>query len=137
MQALDYLKAFGVSLLLLVSNVLIAFGVMAVYGHLIDPGHDQAYYEAAALRIAPWSSVDAGAALFFAAAWAFGIRCPSRNALVFALTFTVLYAAVDLAIIFAAGAWGQQLTLLALSLGSKFVAAVLGARLAVSVRARQ
>lgn len=64
MQALDYLKAFGVSLLLLVSNVLIAFGVMAVYGHLIDPGHDQAYYEAAALRIAPWSSVVAGAALF-------------------------------------------------------------------------
>jgi len=128
LQIIDYLKALGVALLLMIVNVAIAFAVMAVYGHVIAPGHEAAYYEAAARRIAPWSSVIAGALLFFAAAWLLGMRRPARSALAFALTFTGLYALVDIAIIAAVGALGQQMGLLALSFATKFGAAFLGAR---------
>lgn len=57
MNALDFVKAFGVALLLMVLNVTASFGVVAVYAYLIEPGHEAAYYETAAQSIAPWSSV--------------------------------------------------------------------------------
>ena len=82
MSTLDFVKAFGVALLLMVLNVAIAFGVMAIYGNFIDPGHPAEYYQTAALRIAPWSSVVAGSLLFFGAAWYAGRSarpCCSRS----------------------------------------------------------
>jgi hypothetical protein len=130
MTAIDYLKALGVALLLMVLNVAVSFVVMAVYGYLIDPGHEASYYESAAQRIAPWSSVFAGAVLFFAAAWLFGIRKPARPALVFALTFTLIYTLIDLGIVVAAGAVTFIGYVVAISVAAKFAGAFLGARLA-------
>jgi hypothetical protein len=129
MTALDYIKALGVALLLMVLNVAASFAVMAVYGYLIDPGHGADYYESAAQRIAPWSSVFAGALLFFAAAWLFGARKPARPALTFALTFTAIYTLIDLSIIVAAGALLALGYVVAISVAAKFAAAVLGARM--------
>lgn len=129
MNALDYAKALGVALLLMVLNVAAAFGVMAIYGYLVDPGHEPAYYEAAAQSIAPWSSVFVGAVLFFLAAWFFGSRKPERSPLVFAMTFTAIYTVVDLAIIVAAGAIAMIGSVVAISVAAKFAAAVLGARM--------
>lgn len=128
MQALDFLKAFGVAALLLVLNVAAAFGVMAIYGHLIEPGHDEAFYQAAANRIAPWSSVVVGSLLFLCAGWLFATRRPMRNALAFAAAFTAFYVAIDLAVIIAMGAFGQQMGIVLLSIVSKLAAALLGAR---------
>jgi hypothetical protein len=130
MTAIDFLKALGVALLLMVLNVAVSFAVMAVYGYLIDPGHEPSYYESAAQRIAPWSSVFAGALLFFAAAWLFGIRKPARPAHVFALTFTLIYTLIDLSIIVAAGAFASLGLVVAMSVAAKFAGAFLGARLA-------
>lgn len=130
MSALDFVKAFGVALLLMVLNVAVSFGVMAVYAYLIDPGHAADYYEAAAQTIAPWSSVFAGAVLFFAAAWLFGARKPSRPAMLFALTFTLIYTLIDLGIITAAGALTSIGYVVAISVFAKFAGAFLGARLA-------
>lgn len=129
MTAIDYVKAFGVALLLMLLNVAASFVVMAVYGYLIDPGHEPEYYQAAAERIAPWSSVFAGALLFFGAAWLFGARKPARPAVAFALTFALIYTLIDLAIIAAAGAFASIGYIVALSIGAKFAAAFLGARM--------
>lgn len=130
MTAIDYVKAFGVALLLMVLNVAASFVVMAVYGHLIDPGHEQTYYEEAAQRIAPWSSVFVGALLFFGAGWLFGVRKPARSALVFALVFTLIYTLIDLGIIAAVGALTSIGYIVAISIGGKLAAALLGAGLA-------
>lgn len=129
MTTLDYAKALGVALLLMVLNVAASFGVMAVYGYLIDPGHGADYYEAAAQHIAPWSSVFAGALLFFGAAWLFGVRKPARPALTFALAFTIIYTLIDLSIL-VAGAIGALGYVVALSIAAKLAGAVLGARMA-------
>jgi hypothetical protein len=130
MTGLDYLKAFGVALLLMVLNVAASFVVMAGYAYLIDPGHPADYYESAAQRIAPWSSVVVGSLLFFAAAWFFGARRPQRSALMFAMAFTAIYTLVDLGIVVAAGAIGMIGTVVAISVAAKFAAAFLGARMA-------
>lgn len=129
MTSWDYLKAFGVALLLMVLNVAASFGVMWVYGTFIDTGHEQAYYEAAAQRIAPWSSVFVGSLLFFAAAWLLGVRNPARPALTFALTFTLIYTLIDLGIIAAVGGLLSVGYVLLISIAAKSAAAFLGARL--------
>ncbi len=129
MKGLDYLKASGVALLLMVLNVAASFGVVAVYAYLIEPGHEAAYYEAAAQRIAPWSSVFVGALLFFLAAWFFGVRKPARSAIFFALTFAAIYTAIDFAIIAAVGGLPHLGLVVWISVAAKFSAAALGAQL--------
>lgn len=129
MIALDYVKAFGVALLLMVLNVAASFGVVAVYAYLIEPGHDAAYYEAAAQSIAPWSSVFVGALLFFLAAWFFGVRKPTRSALAFAVTFAAIYTMIDFAIIAAVGGLQHLGLVIWISVSAKFAACAAGALL--------
>jgi hypothetical protein len=123
--AVDFAKAFALAFGILVVNVAISFGVVAVYSTWVEPGHDQAYYEAAAQWIAPWSSIAFGWLLFFIACHFFSRR-PERNALAFAIAVFLAYAAVDLGILFAAGAAATLLPIVALSLASKLVGAIGG-----------
>lgn len=129
MTVIDFAKALGVALLLMVLNVAVSFGVMWVYGHFINPGHEQAFYEMEAQRIAPWSSVVAGVFLFFGAGWVFAKRRPARNALAFAAAFVVLYALIDVGIIAAVGGLAAMGVIVALSMVSKSIAALAGAAL--------
>jgi len=39
------LPLFGVALLVLVANVALSIVYMVIYGHLIDPGHEESYYQ--------------------------------------------------------------------------------------------
>jgi len=129
MAALDYIKAFGVAVLLMVLNVAASFGVMALYSSFIAPGHDISFYESAARQIAPWSSVFVGAVLFFAAGWLFARRRPSRKAMHFAMAFSLVYVVLDLAIIVGIDPRGMMTMagLIVLSMTSKFAAALGGA----------
>ena len=125
MQAIDFVKAFGVAVGIMVVNVAISFGVVAAYSIVVEPGHDAAYYQAAAQWIAPWSSIAFGWLLFFIAAFVFS-RKTDRDALAFALTAFAIYAAFDLGILGAAGALMAFGPIIALSLSSKLAGAVLG-----------
>jgi hypothetical protein len=127
MTLLDFLKALGVAVLLMVLNVAIAFGVMAIYSTFIAPGHDVAFYESAAQRIAPWSSIFVGAALFFLAMLWLAWRRQGRNGYLFAFAVVAIYAAIDLSAILAAGALTGFGAIVAASMLSKLAAAELGA----------
>ncbi len=127
MNLLDFAKALGVAVVLLVLNVAASFGVVWVYATFIEPGHDEAFYQAAAQWIAPWSSVFVGAVLFFAALWWLAWRRQGRNGFVFAASVVAIYAAIDVAIIAAAGAFGAMGAMVALSMFGKLAAALLGA----------
>ena len=95
MKPIDFAKAAGVAVALLVLNVLIATLVILFYSLVIEPGHPSEFYNAAALRIAPWCSHIFGTALFFGAGWLCARRRPDRNGFLFAAAFTVLYGIID------------------------------------------
>jgi hypothetical protein len=125
MTAIDFVKAFAVGFGILVVNVAISFAVVAAYALWVEPGHDAAYYEAAAQWIAPWSSVAFGWLLFFIACYVLSRR-PERSALAFAIAVFAAYAALDLGILFAAGALSPFPPIVGLSLASKLVGAIGG-----------
>ena len=124
MQPLDYAKAAGCAVGLLVLNVVIAVFAVGIYSIFVKPGQTQEFYEAAALRIAPWSSHTAGTAIFLAAGYIFAKRKPQRNGLWFAACFTFLYAVIDGATVGFVGVLNAEF---GLSMIVKLIAALLGA----------
>jgi hypothetical protein len=127
MKPLDYLKAAGLAILILIINVLIAIVVVLIYSFAIEPGHNKEFYDAAALRIAPWCSHIAGTALFFIAGYYFARRNPSRNPFLFAVTVTVFYFVIDASSVAFRGIFNLQF---GLSMVAKLLAALAGAFLA-------
>jgi len=137
MNLSDALKAVGIALALMALNVAVAFGAVAFYSFVIEPGHDAAFYQAAALTIAPWSSVIAGAGLFFAAMYWLAWRRSGRNGYMFAGAVAAIYTAVDLSIVATEGMPALLAPVVALSVAAKFTAALLGAWLARPQALRQ
>lgn len=127
MKPIDLAKAVGIAVAILVVNVLIAILVVLVYSLFIEPGHPREFYDAAALRIAPWCSHIAGTALFFGAGYLFAKRRPQRNGLLFAAAFTAFYALIDAATVGFAGVFEVEFSL---SMLAKLLAALAGAFLA-------
>jgi hypothetical protein len=125
MNFVDVLKAAGLAVVILIVNVAISFGAVAIYAMYIDPGQNAAYYQTAAQWIAPLSSIAFGWLLFFGAIVILSGKS-DRDALRFALAAFGVYAMVDLSVI---GAVGQLVELgptIAVSLASKLVGAVGG-----------
>jgi hypothetical protein len=133
MKPLDFARAAAVAVVLLVLNVLVSIVVVLGYSILIEPGQPREFYDKAALRIVPWSSHTAGTALFFGAGYLFARRRPQRNGLLFATAFTALYAIIDAATVGFVGFFGIAF---ALSMLAKWLAALLGALLAVRARGK-
>jgi sorbitol-specific phosphotransferase system component IIC len=127
MNFLDSVKAIGVALLIMALNVAAAFGVMWVYGTFLETGHDPAFYEAAAQRIAPWSSIFAGAVICFVAMWWIAWRRAGRNGYAFAAVTVLIYTAIDVSIIAMAGALTAMSAIVAASITGKLAGALAGA----------
>ena len=124
MKPIDFVKAVGVAAAVLAANVVIVILTVFGYSTLIEPGHPAAFYESAALRIAPWCVHTAGTVLFFGAGYLLARRRPQRNGLLFAATFSVLYAVTDAATVGFVGVFTVEF---ALSMVANLVAALAGA----------
>jgi hypothetical protein len=120
----------GVALAVLVVNVLVSFVYMAVYGHLIDPGHENAYYEAHAQRVVPWCGLLVGIPLVFFAGWWVGGWDP-KIAVTSALVVWLVCAISDVVALVAWGMTARAAAFVAASLVTKLVAAYAGASMAV------
>lgn len=114
--------ALGVMIL----NVLISVLYVVVFSYFIDPGHDEAYYQAYAEWSAPYSSIVAGMPLMFLAGRWVGTKFPKNNSVKAALLVWLVYFLIDLAVIVAAGALVQIALLFTISFATKLAAAYLG-----------
>ena len=110
----------------MIVNVLISVLYVVVYSYLIDPGHEEAYYQAHAQVAAPYSSIIAGIPLMFLAGRWIGSKFPKGNSVKAALLVWLVYFLIDFTIIMAAGALSQIAVLFAISFATKFGAAFLG-----------
>ena len=109
----------GLALGVMAINVGISFLYMVVYGHVIDPGHEQAYYEAHVKIAAPYCSIVAGIPLMFLVGWWVGTRP--------ALVVWLVYTLVTLATLAAAGPTLRSGAFVAVSVLTQLVSASLGA----------
>ncbi len=114
------------ALAVLIINVLIHVLYMVAYGYIIDPGHDEAYYQAYAQLSAPYSSIIAGMPLMFFAGHWIGNRFPARNSVKAAVLVWLVYFLIDITVIALAGALASIVLLFFISFATKLAAAYLG-----------
>ena len=91
--------AIPAAFLVMIANIVIAVLWVAVYSHLIDPGHDEAYYEAYAQTSVPYSAIIAGMPLMFLAGRLIGSKFPKGNSVKAALLVWLIYFLIDFSII--------------------------------------
>ena len=108
----------GVALGVMAANVAISFLYMVVYGHVIDPGHDQAYYNAHIQKAGPYCSLVAGIPVMFLVGWWMGMQP--------ALIVWLIYTVIDLAIVVTWGATSRIGVVVTLSYLTKLGATYLG-----------
>lgn len=120
----------GCALGVMAANVAITILYMVVYSHVIDVGHEKAYYDAHVKIAAPYCSIVAGIPLmFFVGLWVGGfwdVTLAVQSALIIWLT----YAVIDLAILALSGLTLRSGVLVAISLLTKLTAVYGGALVA-------
>ena len=120
----------GAALLVLVINVAVSILYIAIYSYLINPGHDEQYYQEYAQTAAPYSSIVAGMPLMFLMCWRVGRWWEADFAVKAALLVWLVYAVIDLLVMVAAGMSGgvpaQMIVLTAISLSTKLAASYFG-----------
>ena len=84
----------GCGLGVMAANIAIVVLYMVVYGHVIDTGHEQAYYDAHVKIAAPYCSIVAGMPLVFLVAWwaggFWGVKLAVQSAMIIWATLAVI-----------------------------------------------
>jgi hypothetical protein len=112
----------GLALGVMTVNVALSVLYMVVYSYVIDPGHDQAYYQAHIAIAAPYCSIVAGMPLMFLVGWWVGMR-PG-------IIVWLIYVCVDLAVLAAAGLTLRMGLFLTVSFLTKLASVYFGALVA-------
>ena len=130
----EAMKAVGLAALILALNFLVTTAVIFAYAIAVEPGRSDAFYQAAAPRIAAWSAPIGGALLFLAALAVLGRRRPGRHPMSFAVRAWIAYVILDVASGLAAGVLlpATLSWMLAASMGLALAGALAGAALARS-----
>ena len=84
----------GLAVGVMAANVAVTVLYMVVYGHVIDPGHEKAYYDAHIRIAAPYCSIVAAMPfMFFVGLWSggfWGVKLAVQSALIIWATYTVM-----------------------------------------------
>ena len=135
MKRTEYWLALGLAVALLAVNFAISIIAMLIYSAAIEPGHDAAYYNQAALRIVPWAVGIAAPILFALVGYRAARRHPERNPYLFAATVWLIYLALDMIAASMMNALAATFSLASIvQLLGHLVAALLGAWLATRSR---
>lgn len=110
----------------LVANVAIHILYMVAYSYLINPGQDEAHYQAHAKLSAPYSSIVIGMPVMFLVCRWIGRRFASRFSVTAALLVWLLYFLIDITVLVLAGELGRLALHFVISFVTKLAAAYLG-----------
>ena len=133
MKPIDFAKAFGAAVLILMLDFACAFAFVWLWSLFIDPGHPSAHYVAAAPRLSTISTRIAGPLLFALFVWLFSRRA-GRNPFAFASAVFGLYFLIDGATVAFRSFFNGTV---ALTMGLKLIGALAGAVLAERSISRQ
>lgn len=97
MRPMEFLRAAGLAFVVLIIDVVLAVGVVYVWGRYLHPHQPPSYYETAGIAVARWSTRTLGTALMLLAVWAATHQRPQRPAYRFAVALVFFYALLDAA----------------------------------------
>lgn len=120
--------ALPAALVVGILNVFLFFLFMVLYSYVINPGHDESFYQEAAGRFGPIASIVGGIPLMFLAGRWIAKRLGPGLAIGGAVAIWTIYFLVDVSIVAASGSLFSLLPLIATSFLTKLIAVVLGAR---------
>ena len=120
----------GIALLVLIVNIGITVLYMVLYGHVIDPGHENKYYQEHVKLAAPYCSILAGFPLMLLAGWWVAGLWDGVLRTIAGLIVWVSYAVIDVALLVASGLTTRIAVLMTISLLTKLAGALLGALIA-------
>ncbi len=119
-------KLIGLAILAMATLVIISIIEVAIYSYLVNPGQDDAFYEAHAQTSAPYISGIFGFIVFFLVA-RYWKKKGYENAFKLAMLFPLIYVLIDVAILFAAGVnWSDFILIFLLANAAKFLGSYLG-----------
>jgi hypothetical protein len=95
MQPIDFAKAAGLALLVLILDLACAFAFVLFWSLAIDPGHPSSYYTAAAPRLSTISTRVCGPLLLALFVWLFSRKRADRQPFAFAATVLAVYFFLD------------------------------------------
>lgn len=120
----------GAAILVLAINVAVSILYIEINVFLINPGHDEHYYQEFANMVAPYSSIVAGMPLMFLTCWRVGSWWEGDFAVKAAILVWLVYAVIDVLVLVAAGMSTEVPTrlifLTAISLITKLAASYFG-----------
>jgi len=120
--------AFPTAIVVGILNVFLFFLFMVLYGYVINPGHEDQFYQDAANRFGPIASIISGIPLMYLAGRWIGKRVGPQLAIKAALLVWLIYFTVDVAIVAASGFLFSLLPMVVISFSTKLIAVYLGGR---------
>lgn len=126
MKKFVILKLVGLTLLTMITLVIISVLEVAVYSYLVNPGQEQAVYEAHANASAPYVSGLFGFIIFFLVA-RFWKRRGYPNAFRLAMLFPLVYVLIDVVVLTAASVkWSDFMLVFVVANAAKWLGSYLG-----------
>ena len=116
----------GASVFILVVNVGLSVAYMFFYSYLINPGHDEQFYQEHVKIAAPYCSIVFGIPLFYFVCRWLGVRWEKGFAVKAAIFVWLVYALIDLAVLIASGLTLKITVLMTISLITKLISAYFG-----------
>ncbi|HLL99788.1 MAG TPA: hypothetical protein VK400_01930 [Pyrinomonadaceae bacterium] len=120
----------GAAIFILIVNVCLSVAYMVFYSYLINPGHEEQFYQEHIKIAAPYCSIFFGIPLFYFVCRWIGGKWESDFAVKAALLVWLVYALIDLSVFTAAGWTIQAAVFSVISLTTKLIAAYFGGKAA-------
>ena len=116
----------GTAILILIVNVSFSVLYMVIYSYLINPGHDDQFYQEHVLIAAPYCSIVTGIPLFYFVCRWIGSKWAQSFAIKASVFVWIMYFLIDVTVLVAAGLTLRIIVLAIISFTTKLVSAYFG-----------
>ena len=119
-------RIVGTAVLILIVNVALTVAYMIFYSYVVNPGHDEQFYQEHVQTAAPYCSIVFGIPLFYFVCRRLAGKWEKAFAVKASIFVWLVYALIDATIIIASGMTLTIAVLMTVSLATKLIAAYFG-----------